>query len=299
MLLVDIAVGDAYGAGFEFRPRMFVEENNTGETFFAHALGPHGPGEYTDDTQMSIAIAELVLQHRHSPYGLSQEKIAENFLRIFKRDPRETYAKHFFEFLKTVADTQDFLARIKSDSRRSGAAMRALPAGVYDTPEKVIWFSHLQASVTHNTKEGRDSAAAAALMYHYFWYGLGPKKDLHEYLDAYVPGYEWGNDWNGFCPSDGIPCVKAAATAIRSSNDPMALLVRSVGFCGDTDTVAALAYGAGMASREIFRDDSTRHLEKSLEDGKYGRTYLQEISRQLCTPVKRWNPRSSTDFVWS
>lgn len=296
MLLVDIAVGDAYGAGFEFRPRPFVEANNFGEKYFPHALGPHGPGEYTDDTQMSIAIAELVLKHRSDPWKITQEEIAESFLTVFKRDPRETYAKHFFDFLQSVTDAKDFLNRIKSDSRRSGAAMRALPAGVYDTPLKVIRFSHLQASVTHNTKEGRDSAAAAALMYHYFWYALGPKKDLPDFLDAYVPGYEWGKNWEGFCPSDGIPCVKAAVTVVRSTTNSVALLTKSVAFCGDTDTIAALAYGAGMASREMHMGPY-HHLTNALEEGRYGYPMLADLSIKLAVPLKKWTPITRADFV--
>jgi ADP-ribosyl-[dinitrogen reductase] hydrolase len=297
MLLVDIAVGDAYGAGFEFRPADFVRKHNDARTYRAHALGPHGPGEYTDDTQMSIAVAELVLENRNSPWALTQEKVAEAFIRVFQRDPRETYAKHFFEFMKTVTSAEDLLTRIKSDSRRSGAAMRALPAGVYDSVEKVMWFSHLQASVTHNTKEGRDSAAAAALMYHYIWWNLGPKAELPEFLDAHVPGYDWGKPWEGFCPSDGIPCVKAAVTVVTQQSSAEGLLLASVDFTGDTDTIASLAYGAGMASREVGGRSVTKPLEDSLERGPYGWHVLYRLSQKLAVPVRKWKPSSAADFI--
>jgi len=79
MLLVDIAVGDAYGAGFEFKDDELIRAYNTGFAFLPHALSAKGPGCYTDDTQMSIAIAEVVLANRESPSDLRPIDFAQAF----------------------------------------------------------------------------------------------------------------------------------------------------------------------------------------------------------------------------
>jgi ADP-ribosyl-[dinitrogen reductase] hydrolase len=61
-LLVELAVGDAYGAGFEYGEPDFVAAHNTLAGYVQHPRHVHiRPGRYTDDTQMTLAIAELLL----------------------------------------------------------------------------------------------------------------------------------------------------------------------------------------------------------------------------------------------
>ena len=73
-MLLELAIGDAYGTGFEFAESDFVRHPR-------HRLRL---GSYTNDTQMSIAIAEtLIAQEAWTP-----EVLAERFVRTFKRDPR-------------------------------------------------------------------------------------------------------------------------------------------------------------------------------------------------------------------
>ncbi|HEY3787360.1 MAG TPA: ADP-ribosylglycohydrolase family protein, partial [Urbifossiella sp.] len=98
-MLLEIAIGDALGAGYEYNDAA-LEKNrsNLFSGFIQHAKH-HGikPGMYTDDTQMSIAIAEAIIsgepwQPRH---------IAAHFLSAFLRDPRDGYARGFQSFLET------------------------------------------------------------------------------------------------------------------------------------------------------------------------------------------------------
>jgi ADP-ribosylglycohydrolase len=66
--------------------------------------------------------------------------------------------------------------------------MRAVPIGVYSTPEKVIDFATIQAAITHNTPDGVNAALGAALMSHYFISQLGNKSALGKFIESYVPG---------------------------------------------------------------------------------------------------------------
>lgn len=294
MLLLDIAVADAYGAGFEFKDDEFIQKNNN-LYYLPHALSSMHSGSYTDDTQMSIAIAEVVQAYRDECSNgrrapITKLDIANAFVRCFKRDPRETYAKGFYKFLCGVETGQQFLDEIKPDSTRSGAAMRALPGGIFASVFDVVEFSMLQASVTHDTPEGRDSASAAALMFHYCYYALGPNKDLPYFLCRHISGYDWYSDWTGRVPCEGIACVQAAVTALKKAEEPNLLLQTCVEFGGDTDTVAAIAYGAGMQSRELGWMRSPRvfpeNLYERLEGGVRHQQLLRELSYKFQIPER-------------
>jgi len=63
VMLVELAIGDAYGAGFEYvRDRRFINSNNDLTGYIKNPKHLRKSGNYTDDTQMSIAIAELIVE---------------------------------------------------------------------------------------------------------------------------------------------------------------------------------------------------------------------------------------------
>ena len=89
-MLLELAIGDAYGAGFEYAPHA-VFANNDVTGYIAHQKHRISPGSYTDDTQMSLAIAELLVGD--APF--TRESVAAAFVQVFHRDPREGYAARF------------------------------------------------------------------------------------------------------------------------------------------------------------------------------------------------------------
>ncbi len=206
-MLLELAVGDAYGAGFEYASEMVVRYNDLSR-YVKHPRHNIQPGCYTDDTQMSIAIAEVIV----SGEPWTPQVLADTFVEVFKRDPREGYAGRFYEFLKRVRDGQQFLAEIEPTSDKSGAAMRACPIGVFPTIEEVIDRCTVQAKLTHDTPDGIAAAHAAALMSHYFLYERGPKAQLGHFLEDRVPGYPWAESWKGKVKSKGWMSVRAAIT---------------------------------------------------------------------------------------
>jgi ADP-ribosyl-[dinitrogen reductase] hydrolase len=84
---------------------------------------------------------------------------------------------------------------------------------VYPTVEEVVSRATTQARLTHDTPDGINSAVAAALMSHYFLYGLGPKAELGAFVARHVPG-EWAQPWRGKVKSKRPMSVRAAITAI-------------------------------------------------------------------------------------
>jgi ADP-ribosyl-[dinitrogen reductase] hydrolase len=278
-MLLDLAIGDAYGAGFEYAPEMAQYNDLSG--YVRHPRHRIIPGAYTDDTQMSLAVAELIV----SGAEWTPLKLASAFVTAFKRDPREGYAGGFYDFLRHVRDGEQFLAEIRSESDKSGAAMRAAPIGIYPTIAEVAERSRVQAAITHNTPDGINAAIAAALMSHYCLYRVGPKAELGAFLETHVPG-DWSVPWTGKVKSKGWMSVRAAITALGASDCMSDLLRRCVDFTGDVDTVAAIALAAGSCCAEI-EQNLPAHLVYGLEDSAFGRTYIEDLDARLLNLVHR------------
>lgn len=274
-MLLELAIGDAYGAGFEYAADRIVRDKNDLSAYIQHPRHAIKPGCYTDDTQMSIAVAEAIVSGEPwTPQGLAQR-----FVTCFKRDPREGYAGAFYAFLQEVHDGGEFLARIRPDSDKSGAAMRACPIGVYRPVAEVIRRCTIQAALTHNTPDGIHAAVAAALMTHYFLYRLGPKSQLGAFIASHVPG-AWTTPWRGKVGAQGLMSVHAAASAVMANRSMSSLLRACVALTGDVDTVATIALAAGACSEEIAQD-LPENLVSGLENGPFGRDFLTELDKRL------------------
>lgn len=274
-MLLELAIGDAYGAGFEYVDREMIRQHNNLSCYVKHPRHNIQPGSYTDDTQMSLAIAETIV----SGEPWKPTVLAHKFVEVFQRDPREGYATGFYHFLLHVRDGEQFLRNIRPTSEKSGAAMRAAPIGIYPTLSLVIERCTIQAALTHNTPNGINAAVVAALMTHYFLYNLGPKKELGIFLEEHVRGH-WATPWTGKVKSQGWMSVQAAVTALLRSDTMRELLKTCIQFSGDVDTVAAIALAAGSCSTEIAQDLPV-HLIDALENGQYGRDYIRLLDTQL------------------
>jgi ADP-ribosyl-[dinitrogen reductase] hydrolase len=274
-MLIELAIGDAYGAGFEYVSEKIIREQNNLSAYRQHARHNITPGNYTDDTQMTLAVVEAML----SGEDWTPELLANFFVEAFKRDPREGYASRFYDFLCEIKSGSEFLQKIIADSEKSGAAMRAMPLGLYADIHKVIEYSKIQAAVTHNTAKGINASIASSLMLHYFRFQLGPKDCLDQFLQEHVEG-DWTQEWNGKVGALGVMSVSAAITAIKKSDTMSELLKACVNFSGDVDTVATIALAAASFSTEI-QQDLPENLYQGLERSRYGYDYLQLLDEKL------------------
>lgn len=279
-MLKELAMGDAYGAAFEYTPLYFVEALNRGDQYHQHPRHTElDPGCYTDDTQMSLALSEHIIEGD----DWTPERIAERFVYCFHRDPRVGYARGFHQFLQTCRSGTDFLNRIRPYSEKNGAAMRAPPLGLFPDLRIVLELAQVQATLTHATAQGIYSSCASALMTHYFRYQLGSKRDLGAFLRTYVPG-AWTEPWEGKVGAGGEGTVRAAITAIQEATSLQDLLIRCVAFRGDVDTVAAIALGAASYSPE-HPNDLPSELWQNLERGPYGADYLAAVDELLVLAI--------------
>lgn len=308
-MLLEIGVGDAYGACFEFCNRKFVEQNN-------HLLYCNHPrnlrknledghstlvqvGRYTDDTQMSLAVAEAMLDENEL---WTKESLADRFVEVFKRDQRRGYTTYFLNVLMNSQDGKEMLSKIGGKSTKSGGLMRAGVIGLYADFDEVVVKAEAQASVTHDSWLGMNSAVGAALMTHYFYHKLGPKEKLCEWLKTEYFGdtihvtnrFEvdgevvecWSPDYGSQVRCHAWDCLEAAIYAIESHSTMSGILQQCVAYTGDVDTVAAIVMGPASCSEEIHQDLPIE-LIKGLENNSYGKDYLLELDLKLYSKFPR------------
>lgn len=226
-MLVELAIGDAYGGSFEHAYPSFVAEHNNLTGYVPHHGQPGAPARrYTDDTQMTIAIAEVLVSGlRWTPLLL-----AEQFVRAYHRDPHDGYAPSFHRLLSEVRDGEELLRRLRPQSDKSGAAMRAGPIRVLPTVDDVLYHAKLQARITHDTPAGIAAAQAAALAVHYCHHRVGPLSEIARWIEGILPedvGHGgWALPWSGKVGPQGWMSVRAALTTLANGRSLSGMLLR-------------------------------------------------------------------------
>jgi ADP-ribosylglycohydrolase len=307
-MLLRIAQGDAYGMATEYielpRDRLVQERALAFERYVKHPRHDVLAGKYTDDTQMSIAVAEVLLDEtsarlrarskqdtsreatsaRLDPPTLTRE-LADAFVRCFQRDPRKGYSRGFQAFLESVKDASDFRRRVRNDSDKNGAAMRSVPIGVLHDPALVKRVAEVQAKITHDTPGGVLSSQAVALMSHFALHMDEPLSALPAWLDRELPAHL--APWDGapvIGPGVGMNTARAVLTLVSQEESLLGIARRAIAWGGDTDSVLAIAWGVASAR---MREDLPEFFERGLEDGPYGRTFLRELGARLATAYAR------------
>ncbi|WP_431270212.1 ADP-ribosylglycohydrolase family protein [Dankookia sp. P2] len=213
-MLLEIAIADAYGAGFEYDPPSDGRPNDASRYVKHRRHANKRPGDYTDDTQCSIAVAECLLAGTTAPLDFGAAILA-----TFKRDPRHGYAHGFRSVLEGAADGAGFLASLRPHSDKSGAAMRAGSVGLLPSIPAVLAVAATQARITHDSPGGTGAAQGAALMVHHQAYGLGPVAELPAFLAAHVPAVDWQRPHRGRAGPKGSrsPAPRSAFCWMRAA----------------------------------------------------------------------------------
>jgi ADP-ribosylglycohydrolase len=268
-----IGLGDAYGACFEYADPTPDRPNDL-SGYFRHPRHAIVPGCYTDDTQMSIAVAETMIAG-----DLSRQAFAEAFVRCFRRDPRTGYSRRMQTFLASCRNGSDLLRRVRPDSVKSGAAMRACPIGIMSDEDEVRRIAAVQAEITHNTPTGVTSAQAVALAAHALLHERCVRTELPSWIAARLPG-EWAQRWVGRVGSSGADSARAAIWAVAEHDDMAALLRDCVDLMGDVDTVSAMALGIASCSPSVIRNIPAALMD-GLAEKQYGWHFLVHLSTRL------------------
>ena len=282
-MMLRIAQGDAFAAAAEFvgdKDHLYKFDK-----FYQHPGHEKlAPGSYTDDTQMSIANAEVLLGNDTSDLAF-----ANSWVEAFKRDERDGYARGFQGFLEELTEGgEEFLKKIKPTSNGNGAAMRAVPLGVIPDIETLIKISDQQAKLTHNTYGGMISSSIVALASHYALYYDSPLNEVDTFISEHIGQTIYDDDWlqnvlfcdwMGKVPCHGASTAQAVLSLLRNYDNLMDMMRQTILWGGDTDSVASIAWGIASAR---YDDELPEFLTKELEvESPYGVDYLLDLGQKL------------------
>jgi ADP-ribosyl-[dinitrogen reductase] hydrolase len=289
LMLLRIAQADAYCMATEYiRLPEHVSVYNAARSFSGYCKHPThklDAGMYTDDTQMSIAVAEQLL----SGEPATELSFAERFVRAFVRDKREGYSRGFQSILEQVTTGAQLIEKLQPTSTKNGAAMRSVPLGVIPDIERMLEVARVQASVTHATPEGLVSSCAVAFLSHWGLYESTSFRDACDRMVVRWPQYAdvFMMKWSGSVKNRtaqnghdvGLNTVAAVCTLLREQTTLLGILRTVIEWGGDTDSVAAIAWGiASSRIHEYLPDFFEADLEKGMP---YGVQFLRGLGARL------------------
>lgn len=299
--LLGTFVGDALGMAWEGAPPGAIPDVLEMED---ERLGA---GTYTDDTQMTIALAESVLRCD----VVDDEDLARTFLAA--HDPRRGYGAgttQVFELWRQGVPTRDAAARIFDGhgSLGNGAAMRVAPLAVrfYEDTVLLSIQARRSARLTHAHRVGIDGAAvqaaaiaaaledddplAAALADAQTVEVRGALADLRRRTVSRTPPHDLGGPRG--VPSTADRSVAAAVVSAACAESFEEAVTAGIRAGGDTDTVGAMA-GAIAGARFGGAAIPARWIER-LEGGDRGRGHVEGLARQLAKRARRPPTGAST-----
>lgn len=251
---------------------------------------------YTDDTVLSLAVAEAITTER--PY-------AEALRESGRRHPRAGYGGNFYRWLMTD-DAPPYR------SWGNGAPMRVPAVGwAYENVEDVLREAEASAAPTHNHPEGIKGAQAVALSVYLARTGATKGRikdelekrfayDLSRPLDSIRPNYTFDVSSQGSVP-EAISCflqTESWEDAVREA----------VWLGGDSDTIACMAGsiaeafygGVPRAVAQMARQRLTDDLLEVLDafEARFGpRESAGGAAAEVAGPLKTADERLSTVAV--
>lgn len=294
-MLVHIGIADAFGMGAEYLK--LPEDQDTlnrllqFDRYVEHPRHSPGIGRYSDDTEMSIANTQVLLE-RSNPSKLD---FADAYVREFNYGGRRKgYSKGFQSVMERVRTGEELLAAVRADSEKNGAAMRAVPFGVFADKSTMFDVATTSAEVTHATDVGRFGSRAVALAAHFALYtdesftflrdymmDFLPAVDVDKYSDVIQTPWTDGPVVGGNRGPVGLTTISAVVTLLESNHTFMDVLRAACLLGGDVDSVAAIA--CGICSARYQQEDLPAFLEYGLEFGspRTGSVRLRSLGRSL------------------
>lgn len=210
---------------------------------------------YTDDTVLTIAIADCVLNSRE------YEKTVKKYGRAY---PFAGYGGTFKKWLAGIISGP-------YNSWGNGSAMRVSPIGfAFEDEETVLKEARKSAKITHNHNEGIKGAQAIAMSI--FLARKGKSKpeikayiertfgyNLTRTIDEIRPTYEFDVSCQGSVPESIIAFLESTnfEDAIRTA----------ISIGGDSDTIASMTGAISEAYYQSIPDELTEKINEYLPKG--------------------------------
>jgi len=295
-LLVGAAIGDALGAPFEFRPAGTYKHR-----FPSPVLGGSGeliggggfnwaPGEFTDDTQMAMVLAESLIAN---DLQLNPDHLFSSW-REWAEDAVDvgTTTRHALSFERW----QDVIHRNPAMTAANGALMRVFPLALLDIDAvaRREWTLQ-QAALTHAHPDAGFGAWLGVAMMRAAIEEEDPFAALAKELEqlpaesrnrfAPLLSTTWSPSTEMIGNGSVWGCLASAVWAVRGATTFEDAVVRAVNLGDDADTVACvagaiagamfteqaipsrwLAYVHGTALGNTYRLEDLENVARSLAD---------------------------------
>jgi ADP-ribosylglycohydrolase len=301
--LVGGAIGDALGAPLEFLTSEQIKENYGKVTDYVKALPKHpfynfNPGQYTDDTQMTLIMAKSIIDKN----GFDREDFASKLGECYKK-------KEFRSLGSTCRKACRALSKGKSSEESGiynaagvGSAMRASPIGLFhnfldqSSNKSFIYNCEDSTRLTHNSYHAIAGTTAVALSILYLkQYKIAEMDKFLDSIEKFVGSIELMKRRNdekliedglnskilalkqliGMPYEKGIKkignsgyvleAVPAAIYAfIKSPDDFEKTVINAVNSGGDADTIASIAGALSGAYNGI--ENIPKRFKENLEN---------------------------------
>lgn len=284
--LYGVAVGDALGGTTEFMSRTGIQKTHGYLTeIIGGGVWDLEPGEVTDDTMMTLCVAEGIIEQPDAPMAA----IGEHFLTWYRSDPKDI--GNIIRYVLSKYDGNwmeaSFVAHMDlGQSAGNGALMRCLPVALaYNKLEEVERVSWQQAKMTHYDER----CAATCTMYNRIAYRmLEGGAELKEAITVEIAGTEYADllqpDALPDCGPTGfvVDTLRWVLHLLLTSNSFEEVVQRAANEGGDSDTIGAIAGGlAGIhyGYNGIPQRYAERILIKEMLDAVSEQLFALRLSR--------------------
>ena len=251
--MIGAIIGDIAGSRFEFN-----NHRSKDFRFFHHRC------EFTDDSVMTIALAQAILDCQGDYTDLSVKAIKR--MREFGQNyPRAGYGGGFYSWLFTPEP-------MPYNSCGNGAAMRISAAGfAARTLEECKDMSRKVTEVTHNHPDGILGAEATAVCIFMARHGAAIPEIRKVFTEQYYPidftidGIRPVYPWGALC-SNTVP---QALEAFFESTGYEDAIRNAISIGGDSDTIAAITGGVAEAYYGVpdeLREQAVSYLTPDLKE---------------------------------
>lgn len=289
-MLIEMAVGDAYGAAFEFTDAPLIP--NDLSRYGSHPMGELPQGAYTDDTLRAVANARVLLsEDGDAPFR--PESYAQAYIDAYGGDRRKGWSKRFQLILEAhVGGAGMDLVRSLRRSPTNGCLMGIAPLGHLPDPDMVRLAATMQTVSTHSGS-AVPQAQAIALAAHHLLHG-GTTRSVVDYVATNV---EWADPdrdparlRSSIQDEPPVPLmpahtiVSAALWALTRFDSCAEALVWTCSRGGDTDSLGAVTMALASCAADMAQD-LPDHLLKGV-DTEENRTMLHALDAKL---ARRFN----------
>ena len=298
-MMYGLALGDALGSPVEFWELKGIRER----------YGPEGiqelpePALFTDDTQMSLAVAEALINAGHQDLGGIMAAISQEFVAwLHSPENDRSPGGSCLYGARQLEVGVPWWKSGKPNSKGCGAAMRVAPIGFFYQHDlaKLRQVAAASALITHHHPAAQLGAVAAAFLAKLALDRLPPEemipalelethgqvKDfdqalvrLEEALEMTAPDGALAHIGEGWVAEEAV--LMALYCFLQSPDDFLATIRRGANTQGDSDSIASIAGGISGAYLGVGALPAAwiTRLEKS--------QYLADVAHRLAAVRRR------------